>query len=38
MQKNASFKSKHEKQIASAVIRANKLYEFGTTRCKVTVT
>jgi hypothetical protein len=33
----ASFKSKHEKQVASAGIRANKVYRFGTIGCKVTV-
>jgi hypothetical protein len=36
IQKNVSFKSKHEKQVASAGIRANKLYKFGTSGCKVT--
>jgi hypothetical protein len=36
MQKNASFKSKHEKQVASAGIRASKVYGFGTTGCRVT--
>jgi hypothetical protein len=37
MQKNAPFKSKHEKQVASVGIRANRVYRFGTTRCKVIV-
>jgi hypothetical protein len=36
MQKNASFKSKDEKQVASAGIRTSKAYGFGTTRCRVT--
>jgi hypothetical protein len=36
MQKNASFKSKREKQVASADIRASKVYGLGTTRCRVT--
>jgi hypothetical protein len=36
MQKNASFKSKHEKQVASAGIRAKKVYGFGTNGCRVT--
>jgi hypothetical protein len=31
MQKNASFKFKHEKPVASAGIRASKVYRFGTT-------
>jgi hypothetical protein len=35
MQKNASFKSKHDKQVASAVIRDRKVYGFGNTRCRV---
>jgi hypothetical protein len=34
MQKNASFKSKHEKQVASAGIRANKVYGFITPGAK----
>jgi hypothetical protein len=33
----AFFNSKHEKQVASAGIRANKVYRFGNTGCKVTV-
>jgi hypothetical protein len=37
MQKNESFKSKHEKQVTLAGIRANKVYRVGTTRCKVAV-
>jgi hypothetical protein len=35
-QKNASFKSKHEKQVVSAGIRASKVYGLGTIRCRVT--
>jgi hypothetical protein len=33
MQKNASFKSIHEKQVASSGIRDSKVYTFGTTGC-----
>jgi hypothetical protein len=34
MQKNASFESKHEKQVVSAGIRTSKVYGLGTTGCR----
>jgi hypothetical protein len=37
MQKNASFKFKHENQVASAGVKTNKVYEFRRTGCEVTV-
>jgi hypothetical protein len=36
MKKNAAFKSNYEKQVASAGVRASKMYGFGTTGCRVT--
>jgi hypothetical protein len=36
MQNNASFKSKYEKQVVSADIRASKVYMLGTMGCRVT--